>query len=73
MDKLSELLKEAKPLYQKRQRTKAITKLTLLACIPVFLFISVYEVSLEGNNVYMALSYDNYEAQLLSDEFNLLK
>ena len=73
MDKLSELLKEAKPLYQKRQRAKTITKLALFACIPVFLFFSAYEMCLEGNNVYMALSYDNYEAQVLSDEFNLLK
>ena len=73
MDKLSNLLKEARPLYKKRQRRKAVAKIVFTLCAPVFLSVAAYQICLEGDNIYMALSQDDFQVQFLDDEFGLLR
>lgn len=73
MDKLTNLIKEARPLYKSRKRKKAIAKLASVLCIPVFFFMTAHHVYIEGNNVYMAMSQDDYIAQFLDVEYDLLK
>ena len=72
MDKLSELLKEAKPLYRKRQRRKTIAKLILCMSMPVIMMTSIYQVFIAGEEVYISLDNNSLQTQLLYDDFELL-
>lgn len=71
MDELSTLLKEAKPLYKQRQRRKTIAKLTLILAMPVILMMSVCQVYLMGNDVYLSLENNSLQNELIEDEFGL--
>ena len=73
MDKLSELIKEAKPLYKTRKRTRAIAKMTLMFLTPVFVFYGMYQIYVTGNNLYVSLSQNDLQIELTTDEFNLLR
>lgn len=73
MDKLSSLIKEAKPLYRQRKRQKAIAKLVLCMTTPVILFTSVYQLNLQGNDIYVALDNNSLQAELMEDEYGLFK
>lgn len=73
MDKLSKLIKEAKPLYKRQQKRKAIVTALSAFCIPIMLVIAAYGICLEGNNVYMAMSQDDYMTQFLDNEDIILK
>lgn len=71
MDKLSELIKEAKPLYRQRKRRKTIAKLIFGICTPVILFTGVCQVYLMGCDIYMALNNNQLQNELLNDEYGL--
>ena len=73
MDKLSELIKEAKPLYKTRKRNRAIAKMTLMFLTPVFVFYGMYQIYVAGNNLYVSLSQNDLQIELTTDEFNLLR
>ena len=72
MDKLSELIKEAKPLYRKRQRRKAIAKLILCTTMPVIIMSSAYQICSFGDEIYVSLDNNVLQEQLMEDEFELL-
>ena len=72
MDKLSDLLKEAKPLYKQRQRRKTITKMVLTLTMPAIIMTSVCQVYLQGNDIYLSLDNNILQNELIEDEFNLL-
>ena len=72
MDKLSELIKEAKPLYRKRERRKTIAKMILCTTMPVIMLTSVYQIFVTGENVYLSLDNNSLQTQLLEDDFELL-
>ncbi len=71
MDKLSNLIKEAKPLYQKRKKQKKALVSMCLAIIPLFLFTSFLNLYSQGENLYLALSSDDYAMEFLNDEYGL--
>lgn len=71
MDKLSELIKEAKPLYRQRKRRKTIAKLILGICTPVVLLSSICQVYIMGCDIYMALNNNQLQNELLDDEYGL--
>ena len=58
MDKLTDLLKEAKPLYKQRQKRKTIAKFTLMLATPAILMSSICQLYIQGNDIYVAL-HDN--------------
>lgn len=71
MDKLSELLKEAKPLYKKRKRNRTIAKIILSLSLPVFCLTGLYELSVIGDNIYLSMSNENYQQELIDDDFGI--
>jgi len=72
MDKLSTLLKEAKPLYKQRQRRKTMAKLFLIISTPAILMSSVFNLYLQGNDLYISLENNHLQYELMEDEFGLL-
>lgn len=73
MDKLSELIKEAKPLYKQRKRQKAIAKVIFMITMPVMLLGSVVQLCNEGNNIYLSLENNTLQNELLNDDFDFLR
>ncbi len=71
MDKLTDLLQEAKPLYKKRKRQKTIAKMIFSISVPVMLFSSILQLYIEGNNTYFALETNNLQTELLEKDFVL--
>ena len=72
MDKLTNLLKEAKPLYKQRQRRKTMAKMILTMTMPVILMNSVCQIYLQGNDIYLSLENNSLQYELMEDEFGLL-
>ena len=72
MDKLSELIKEAKPLYKQRKRRKTIAKTILTLTLPVIFMNSICQIYFEGNDLYLSLENNSLQTQLLEDDFGLL-
>ena len=71
MDKLSDLLQEAKPLYKKRKRQKTIAKLIFTISVPVMLFSSIMQLCIQGDNLYFALETNKLQIELLENDFAL--
>lgn len=71
MDKLSNLLKEAKPLYKQRKRRKTIGKLILVTTLPVMLMNFICQMHIQGNDIYVALENNTLQYELIEDEFGL--
>lgn len=69
MDKLTELIKEAKPLYKKRKIRKAVVKSILSVTLPAMLFSAMLQVYIEGNNIYLSLDNNKLQNELLQDDF----
>lgn len=72
MDKLSELIKEAKPLYKQRQRRKTIAKMIFALSMPMILMTSICQIYLQGNDIYLSLEKNHLQYELIEDEFGLL-
>ena len=73
MDKLSSLLREARPLYKQRKRNRAIAKVVLSVTLPVFMMASLCQVCLQGDDLYLSLSNDDLQTRLLEDDFGLYR
>ena len=73
MDKLSDLIKEARPLYKQRKRRKTIAKMILSITMPVMLFASVCQIYLQGNDLYLSLENNILQSELLEDDFGYLE
>ena len=71
MDKLSTLLREAKPLYKQRQRRKTIAKMIFSLTMPAILMTSICQVYLQGNDIYLSLENESLQYELMEDEFGL--
>ena len=71
MDKLSELLQEARPLYKTRKRNKAVAKVFLTISMPMFFFTSVLGVYMAGDDIYVSLNNDGFADELLYDDYGL--
>jgi len=71
MDKLSELIVQARPLYKQRKRRKTIAKLLLVITMPVILLANFTTLYIEGENVYTSLENNNLQAELLNDDFGI--
>lgn len=73
MDKLSDLIKEARPLYKQRKQRKTIAKMILSITMPVMLFTSVCQIYLQGNDLYLSLENNILQSELLEDDFGYLE
>ena len=72
MDKLTELIQEAKPLYKQRKRQKTMTTMVLGLSLPMIFTISLFQLYIGGSEVYIALENNTLQTKLLEDEFGLL-
>ena len=72
MDKLTDLLKEARPLYKQRQRRKAIAKMVLSITMPAIIMTSICQIYTQGNDIYLSLDNNILQNELIEDEFGLL-
>ena len=72
MDKLSELIAQARPLYKQRKRRKTIGKMLLAITLPVFILGNITALYMEGNAVYMSLDNNKIQNELLEDDFGVL-
>ena len=72
MDELSNLLKEAKPLYKQRKRRKTIAKMILCMTMPAIIISSASQVYLQGNDIYLSLENNSLQYELMEDDFGLL-
>lgn len=73
MDKLSELIKDAKPLYKQRKRRKTIAKMLFIITLPILIAGNFVNLCMEGEAVYMSLDNNKIQAELLSDDFGILE
>ena len=72
MDKLSQLISEAKPLYKTRKRRRIIATTLCLIAIPMFTFTLFATLYLEGNSICASLDDKTYQSEFLQDDFGLL-
>lgn len=70
---ITELLKEARPLYKERKRQKTIAKLIFVICAPVFLFTSAIQLYNQGCDIYLSLEKNNLQFELLEDDFGIFR
>lgn len=73
MDKLSNLIQEAKPLYKRKKRQSATIKLCCIMLIPMFLGIGATRLYDEGNNLYISLENQSLQKELIEDNMGLLR
>ena len=71
MDKLSQLINQARPLYKQRKRRKTIAKLIFMITMPVFIIGNITSLYIEGDKVYTSLENNNLQNELLKDDFDL--
>ena len=73
MDKLSQLISEAKPLYKERKRRNNIFKLLLIITVPVITITSVAGLYMQGEEIYMSFENNNFQNELLTDDLGFLR
>ena len=73
MDKISELIKEARPLYKQRKRRKTIAKLIFVISVPAMLFNSLLQVYIQGCDIYVAMENEIMQNELVQDDLGLLR
>ena len=73
MDKLSELIQEAKPLYKRKKRQKAILKSCFILFVPVIIGASAVGLYSTGNDLYLSLENQTLQQELLEDNMGLLR
>lgn len=72
-DKLSNLIQEAKPLYKRKKRQRAVMKACVVMLIPVFMGLSAISLYNAGNNLYLSLENQSLQTELLEDDMGLLR
>ena len=73
MDKLSQLINQARPLYRQRKRRKTIAKLVFIITMPVFVIGNIASLYIEGDKVYTSLENNNLQKELLNDDFDFVE
>ena len=72
MDKLSNLILEAKPLYKQRKRRKKILTTIFTISLPVLMIANVAQLYIQGDDVYVSLQNKKMQQYILQDDFGLL-
>ncbi len=71
MDKLSQILQEAKPLYKRNKRRKAMITLFVMISMPMMLLGSIAQLYTQGENLYFALETKSLQTELMENDFAL--
>ena len=72
MDKLSELINEARPLYKQRKRRNKVFCLVFAITLPVFVFGNILQLYYLGDSVYMSIENNKLQKELLTDDFGII-
>ena len=73
MDKLTNLIQEAKPLYKKKKRQKAIMKTCFIFTIPAIMGASLIGLYNTGEDIYVSLENNSLQQELIEDDMELLR
>ena len=71
MNKLSNLLQEAKPLYRRNKQRKTMAKLIFIVSMPMMLLGSMVQLYTQGENLYFALETNSLQTELMENDFAL--
>lgn len=71
MDKLSELISQARPLYKCRKRRKTMAKMLVAITLPALFLGNFVALYMEGDSVYMSLDDNKIQNELLVDDFGV--
>ena len=73
MDKLSELIQEAKPLYKKKKLQRRIITSCFVLIVPVLLGAGTIGLYNTGNEIYLSLEDNSLQQELIEDNMGLLR
>jgi len=73
MDKLSNLIQEAKPLYFKKKRQKRILNTFIVLFIPFMMCLGAIGIYNTGNDIYISMENETFQQELLNDNMGLLR
>ena len=73
MDKLTELIQEAKPLYKKRKFQKKVLTTCFVLFIPILLTTGAVGLYNTGNEIYLSLEDNTLQQELIEDSMGLLR
>ena len=73
MDKLSELIQEAKPLYKRKKMQRQILKTCFILIIPVLFGTGIVSLYNTGNDIYLSLEDNTLQQELIEDNMGLLR
>ena len=73
MDKLSSLIQEAKPLYRRKKRQRAIIKACCVMMFPVLIGVCATTLYNTGNELYLSLENQTLQQELIEDNMGLLR
>ncbi len=71
MNKLSNLLQEAKPLYRRNKQRKTMAKLIFIVSMPMMLLGGMIQLYTQGENLYFALETNSLQTELMENDFAL--
>ena len=73
MDKLSELISQARPLYKQRKRRKTILVLLCAITLPAYMITNLTSLYMQGDAIYMSLDNNRIQNELLEDDFGIME
>ena len=73
MDKLSSLIQEAKPLYKRKKRQRAIMRACFILFVPVIMGASAIGLYNTGNELYLSMDDNTLQQELIEDNMGLLR
>lgn len=73
MDKLSNLIQEARPLYKRKKRQRAILKATFMLLVPVIVGFSALGLYTTGNELYLSMEDNSLQQEIINDDMGLLR
>ncbi len=73
MDKLSNLIQEAKPLYKRKKQQKIILKSCFVLLVPVIMTGSIVGLYNTGNELYLSMDDNSLQQELIEDNMGLLR
>lgn len=72
MDKLNELIRQARPLYKQRKRRKTIAMLLFSFTLPAIIIANVASLYVQGDNIYVSMDKNQIQNELMDYESGIL-
>ena len=73
MDKLTSLIQEARPLYKRKKRQKAILRASFILLVPIIIGCGTIGLYTTGNELYLSMDNNTLQQELIEDNMGLLR